>query len=289
MSAFRSILVPVADAASGGPLLEAALRLGQVHSAHVTALHPRIDPALAVPLIGEGLSGAMVEEMIAQAEAQGRQRAEKAQQMFEEMRARFETPIAAAPPAAGPSAEWVEVTGREEDTVVTRSRLADLTVLGHPLGEREMQASMTLNAVLLASGRPLLLCPPSAGAFGSVVAIAWNGSAEASRAVGWALPLLARAERVLILSLTEPGHPLPDSPGGDLVTYLGWHGISAGIIAGQASGAQAAGELLRLATAHGADLMVMGAFTHSRLRQLIMGGVTRHVIARAPIHCLMCH
>jgi nucleotide-binding universal stress UspA family protein len=289
MSAFRSILVPVADAESSGPSLEAAFRLAQAHAAHVCALHTRIDPALAVPLIGEGLSGAMVEEMITQAEQQGLQRAERARRAFDETCARFGLPVVTAPPAAGPSAAWVEVVGREEDEVVTRGRLADLTLLGHPRGEREMPATMTLNSVLLASGRPVLLSPPQGGAFGSVAAIAWNGSVESSRAVGWALPLLSRAQRVIVLSVSEQGHTLPDSPAGDLVTYLGWHGIGAEIVSGHAAGSQAGPELLRLAQANGADLLVTGAFTHSRLRQLILGGVTRHVIAHAPIHCLMCH
>jgi len=290
MPAFRTILVPVGDSGTAPGVLDAALGLGRRFSSHVTALHVRTDPALAVPLIGEGLSAAMVDEMIGLAEVQAAKRAETARQAFEAARQRFDAPLATAPDTPGLSAEWVDITGREEDEVVRRGRLSDLIVCGHPEGDEEIPAMTTLNAALLTAGRPLLLCPSRPPApFARKVAIAWNGSTEASSAVAWAMPFLREAEQVTLLTVTEHANGPIAAPAGDLAAYLAWNGIPSTTVATQAPTSQAGAELVRQAVACGADLLVMGAYTHSRLRQLILGGVTRRIIASAPIHCLMCH
>ncbi|TAN62670.1 MAG: universal stress protein [Magnetospirillum sp.] len=290
MSAFKSILVPVPDAETGAVPLDIALRLAGSFASHVTALHVRIDPTTAVPLVGEGMSGAMVEEMISVAEAQGNHRAKAAHAVFEAACARHGAPLRTAPPADGLSAEWIDLVGREDDMVAWRGRLADLLVFGHPGGEAEMPAMMTLNTALMASGKPLLLCPAEPPAdFARSIAIAWNGSAEAARAVGWAMPLLREAATVTILSVAEhAGRPI-DTPAGELAAYLAWNGVTAATSVVQARASHAGEELLRQTAQCGADLLVMGAYTHSRLRQLILGGVTRHVISHAPLYVLMCH
>ncbi|BAE50333.1 universal stress protein [Paramagnetospirillum magneticum] len=288
MSAFKSILVPVEDEMSAAIPLDTALRLAGRFSAHVTALHVRADPTNAVPLVGEGMSGAMVEEMIGIAETQGAQRAKLARAAFDTALARNGAPLADAPPVEGLSAEWIEVVGREEDVITWRGRVSDLVVFGHPGGEAEVSSLITLNTALMACGRPLLLCPAEPAPLpGSNVCIAWNGSAEAARAVGFAMPFLKGAASVTILTVAE--HAGGPAPAGDLETYLAWNGIAAGTTVIQAPSSHAGEELVRQTRKVGADLLVMGAYTHSRLRQLILGGVTRHVISHAPLHVLMCH
>ncbi len=295
MSAFKSILVPIPDAVTGSAPLDAALHLASRYSSHVTALHVRIDPTTAVPLVGEGMSGAMVEEMIGVAESQSALRAKDAKIAFDTACGKHGAPILAAPPASGLSAEWVDLVGREEDVVTWRGRLSDLLVFGHPGGNAEAASMMVLNTALMASGKPLLLCPALAPqtfntkTFGTKIAIAWNGSAEAARAVGWAMPLLRDASTVTILSASEHMDQQVDAPAGELAAYLAWQGVSATISTVQTPPSHAGEELLRQAGKSEADLLVMGAYTHSRLRQLILGGVTRHVIGHAPIHVLMCH
>lgn len=288
MSAFKSILVPVEEEVSAAIPLDTALRLAGRFSAHVTALHVRVDPTNAVPLVGEGMSGAMVEEMIGIAETQGAQRAKLARAAFDTAVARNGAPLADAPPVEGLSAEWIEVVGREEDVITWRGRVSDLVVFGHPGGEAEVSSLITLNTALMACGRPLLLCPAEPAPLpGSNVCIAWNGSAEAARAVGFAMPFLKGAASVTILTVAE--HAGGPAPAGDLETYLAWNGISASTTVIQAPSSHAGEELVRQTRKVGADLLVMGAYTHSRLRQLILGGVTRHVISHAPLHVLMCH
>ena len=288
MSTFKTILVPMADASIGQAPLDAAFRLAGGTAGHVIGLHVRLDPAAAVPLVGEGMSGAMVEEMISAAEKQADIRASAARRVFDAVCARHGVKLAAAP-VAEVSAEWLDVPGQEEEVVAWRGRLADLVVVGRPGPDGGGTAPMTLNAALMESGRPLLLIPPDLPpTLGKTIAIAWNGSAEAGRAVGCALPLLEKAASVTILSVSEDDRTAT-ATAGELSAYLAWHGITAGCrkLTGPASHA---GEALCTECASlGADLLVMGAYTHSRLRQLILGGVTRHIVHHAPLPCQMCH
>ncbi len=294
MSGYKSILVPVGDAAGGSPAMDLALRVAAAFSAHVIGLHVRTDPATAVPLVGEGMSGAMVEEMMAAAERLAAARAATARTVFDEACARHGVPLATAPAAgpgaAGPSAEWVDVTGREEEVVAWRGRLSDLVVITRPREGAESRTTMTVNAALMESGRPLLLAPSTPPAeVARTVAIAWNGSAEAGRAVAASLPLLARAQTVTILSVSEDERTA-GAPAGELAAYLAWHGIAARCETVAAGPHGHAGEaLLSECTGRGIDLLVMGAYTHSRLRQLILGGVTRQVLHHADLACLLSH
>ena len=287
MSTIKTILAPVSDAASAPAPLEAAFRLADLCAAHVTVLHVMADPTTAVPLVGEGMSGAMVEEMLKAAEKQARETADGTRAAFEEVRARHGIVLRERPPADGLSTQWVEVVGQEEDVIARRGRLHDLVVMGHAgAGRDEVSSGQGLNAALLDSGKALLLAPAAMPAtFGKRVVIAWNGSAESSRAVAAALPLLERADEVAVLTVNEQN---AEMGGIDLVDFLGWHGIAAthqDIPAGGNAGI-ALLESCRMATA---DLLVMGAYTHSRLRQLILGGVTRHVMHKAEIPVLLSH
>lgn len=288
MTEFKNILVPVADGSSAAPL-NAAFGLASTFGSHVVGLHVRTDPTTAVPLVGEGMSGAMVEEMMSVAERQAATRAEQAKKVFDDACARHSVTVATTGPAAGVTGHWEDVVGREEDLVARRGRLSDLIVLGRPSDAVEGPSSlMTLNAALMESGKPLLLAPPAPPAtIGKRVVIAWNGSAEASHAVASAMPLLSRAESVCIVTLAEDSHP-NNTPASELAAALAWHDIRAKAKAASA-GSQAGQVLLNECAGENADLLVMGAYTHSRLRQLILGGVTRHVLNQANICCLLCH
>lgn len=286
MTAYRTILVCLSDSESAEATLGLALLLGRAHHAHVEAIHVRPDPAAAVPLIGEGMSGAMVEEMLAAAETQAAERAGRVRAVFDAVCARTGAAMAAEPePEPQFSVSWREETGREEEVLANAGRLTDLVVFAHPDPERDSPSIMSLNAVLMESGRPVLLAPPVLPAgLGRQVAVFWNGSAEASRAVQGARPILKRAETVSILSAVEEGGVSP----GELAGYLAWHGVKAQVHS-FAGGSHVGPALLKEAGDMGADLVVMGAYTHSRLRQLILGGVTRHVLHAAQLPVLLCH
>lgn len=287
MTAFKTVLVPVADGTAAAAPLETAFGLAAVFGAHVVGLHVRTDPTSAVPLVGEGMSGGMVEEMMTIAEKQAAERAAKARTAFDGALSRHGVPLANAP-VEGPSAAWEDIVGREEEAIAWRGRLSDLVVMGRPTDGLDAAALLSLNAALMESGKPLLVAPPTPPAtIGRRIAVAWNGSAEAGRAVAFALPLMQRAETVTILTLTEDSRTV-SAPGGELAAFLAWHGITAQVQVVHA-GANAGAVLLDQCAVLGADLLVMGAYTHSRLRQLILGGVTRHVLSHATLPCLLCH
>lgn len=286
MSTIKTILAPVGDAQAALAPLEAAFRLAASFGAHVTALHVRPDPTSAVPLIGEGMSGAMVEEMLNTAEKQGRDAAAAVRAVYDDLRGRHAVAEQAAPPAETVTTRWLEVVGREEEVIAHKGRVADLVVMGHAGTGLDDSSGLSLNAALLDSGRPLLLAPAAMpGTLGKRVVVAWNGSAESGRAVASALPILEKADAVTVLTVNEHDSL---ACADELVTFLGWHGVTAQHRDVPAGG-NAGMAVLDACKDAAADMLVMGAYTHSRLRQLILGGVTRHVLSHADIPVLLSH
>lgn len=273
---YRIILSCLTDTETAAQTLDLAFMIAGDFKAQLEVMYVRADPASAVPLVGEGMSGAMVEEMLAAAERHGLELSKALRAKFDEACARHgRTPI------------WREEVGREDDVVAAAGRLSDLLVLARPLPHRDLPSALTVNAAILDTGRPLLLAPPTAPAHvGRTVAIFWNGSPQAARAVWFALPILRRAERVMVLAAREEAN----LPAGSLIDYLRKHDITAGsreFTAG-IGGGDVGRTLLSDAESEGADLVVMGAYTHSRLRQLILGGVTRYVLGAANLPVLLC-
>lgn len=286
---FKVVLTPLYGVPSDEAALATALVVARKFAAHIDVMHVRADPRTMIPYIGEGMSGALIEEMITSAEQQADERSKRVRAAFDDWRARSDLPLAESA-GAGPSCNWVETVGRPDASVARRGRVADLVVVSRPEAEGAVTTvAETLEAALLESGTPLLVAAsPPAGAIGRHVAIAWNGGLESARAVAAALPFLKEAEATTIVSIGSPAPPEADAPA--LRAYLARHGVSAQICDVEAEGGRSIGEtLLATATEADADLMVMGAYTHSRLRELVFGGVTREVLAAAGMPVLMAH
>lgn len=175
-------------------------------------------------------------------------------------------------------------------------RLADLVILGQQDHRREddsgLQPSFT-DEMVLSVGRPVL-CIPCAGEFptiGERVLVAWDGSREAARAVTDALPFLKRAKQVDIAIFNPEKLPLAreSEPGAPLVEYLACHGVKANLAIQHKAGESIGERLLSLAFDRSADLLVMGAYGHSRTRELILGGVTRTIRESMTVPVLMAH
>jgi nucleotide-binding universal stress UspA family protein len=291
---FKNILVPLSglkdEIATQEGILRIAISAAVRHDAHVEALHVSADPRDAVVFVGEGMTSTMIEGIIDAAEQEGRDRSKNVRELFSRVTQDLNVP-ARKPGECHLSATLVEKVGREEEAVACRGRLADLIVLAKPQGDYEGGAPLTLESALRETGRPVVVTPPgSKGKFGGSisVAIAWNGSVEASRAVAFALSYLAAAEKVTVLSVDE-GHPNGPTAE-DLVNYLGCHGINATSTLVKDSGGRSAGQaLLNEVNKVGADMLVMGAYSRSRMRRLIFGGVTSEVLDKTEIPVLMVH
>ncbi len=285
----RTILVPLDGSEASKPAVETAFMVGRDLAAHLKVLHMRADPKDAVPLLGEGMSGTMIEEMIELAETEGAKRAAKARAIFDGLCSEHGIPVVDEPALTDKvSASWTEDTGREDEATAWRGRLVDLIVVGRPTSQSDGTSTMTLNAALFETGRPVLVAPSSApGALGRKVAISWNGSSQAARAVSAALPYITRSDGVVILTVESDRTSASAAP--ELAAYLAWHGVRAETKIFSPTNRSVGAALLEECAGIGADLLVMGAYTHSRMRQLILGGVTRHVLAEAAVPLFMAH
>lgn len=168
-------------------------------------------------------------------------------------------------------------------------RTSDICLLGLP---RSAPADLAeIEPWLFATGRPCLLCPDTrTEAFSlDTVAVAWDMSRSAARAVGDALPLLKGAKSVLILVGLGEKAISSDHPAASLVNYLAAHEISAAVDEFDVTGKKIGDALLERAGSHKADLLVMGAFGHSRLREFVLGGATRRMLDTSDMPLFMSH
>jgi len=188
---------------------------------------------------------------------------------------------------AGEAAAWRQKTGLEPLVLGGAARLSDLTAIGRPDASFDSQLPASLEAALFDTGRPVLVVPPvPPPTIGRRIAIAWNGSPKASRAVAESLPFLEKAETITVL--TAPAGKRGSS-GEALATYLGLHGIKSTVKSVDPRGKSIGKALLEHVQDQDADLLVMGASGHSRIREMILGGATCEVLAQTTLPVLMAH
>lgn len=193
----------------------------------------------------------------------------------------------AASPVGVPGVTLRVVDGFEPDAVEIHGRLFDLLVMSKPSREGKGGSSASLHAAIFGCGRPVLALPHTwQGGRPARIAIAWDGSKEAARTVTMALPVLCRADQVLVITGLV-GDDVP--PPSQLVRYLANHGIEAKTWAFVPQDAPLGQDILEQCEKAKADLLVMGAYSHSRLRELVLGGVTRQCLANASIPLLVAH
>ena len=298
MANYTSILAVMTDTESGRAPLETALRLGRKFGCRVDVLHVRADASSALPLVGEAMSGAMVDEMIAVADREGAERAARVRSLVETLCERDETPLVdPESDVDGLSVAWLEDFGAEDQVVAMRAARSDLTVLARPNESHAAIGLLTLNAALMQSGRPVVAAPPMTEAqladsekpisgFIRKICIFWNGSVHVVRAITASLPFLAQADEVSILTVDEEEW---FAPADDVQLYLKRHGIQAQLHqTGPVEGDEGTC-LLERAERLDADMLIMGAYTRSKVRRIILGSVTSTVIEDAPIPVFLCH
>lgn len=178
------------------------------------------------------------------------------------------------------------------DEIVGHARMADLIVCTRA-DQYARARSELVQDILFKSARPVLLLPPDARVNEAWrrITIAWNGSASAVRAVSGALPLLQHAESVRIVTIDARQHIARrgEKPGQDLAAYLARRDVEASVHNLDGLGRDHAERLEEAAADHGADLIVMGAYGHSRVREFVLGGVTRSLLARSQFPLLLAH
>jgi nucleotide-binding universal stress UspA family protein len=258
--------------------LDVAFGLAATHGARVVGLH--VMPSPLTPLYVEVPMPETLEK------AQRRE--------LEDAARRAAAVFAAAAAQTTVPTEWRVAEGAIVREAKVHARYADLTVVpqGIELGSPSADLHALPEELALGVGRPVLVIPrygsfPSAG---RRVLVAWNGSREATRAVGDALPLLQRAEQVTILSIDPTVEPDGARlPGADMALYLARHGVVASAAAIPGADMDVGNLLLSYATDHDADLIVMGAYGHTRLREMVLGGATRTLLQHMTVPVLLSH
>ena len=286
---YRTVLAPIGAPEVGLSILQTSLHLAQAFDAHIDVLHVRPDPRGLVPYTGEGMDGSMIEEIMDVTEREGGEREARSREMFDKFAAEHGLRVADEPETGpGVSISWQSTVGREDEVVATRGRIYDIVAVGRPVKDAALPSPITLEAALLDTGRPILVAPPVAGdGFGKSVAIAWEGSPEAARAIADAIPLLEKADRVTVLSAKAAQVAPIDAD--DLRRRLAWHGVACEIQSFEATASELGAAFLDQSAKADADLLIKGAYSQSRLRQLILGGRTRHILAHAEIPVLLSH
>jgi nucleotide-binding universal stress UspA family protein len=283
----RKFFLPLSGPVSSEVALHTALLLTKRFNAHLQVLYIRTDTRDIAPLAGEGMSGAMIEQMITSAERDSSSRTRTLLELF--MAATEAHAVGTAEPVFGtqtPSASFTSIAGREEEIIAHQARLADLTIVPHPGVGEDVASADALHAVLFDSGRPVLLAPFTRPvSIGKRIAVAWNGLSNAAAALGSAIPFIREAEAVRVL--TSPEYCRRGPAAQDVVDYIAYQGVTADIGNFSSIDREVGAGLLRAAEDFQADLMSMGAYSSSRLRELILGGVTRYVLENADLPVIM--
>ena len=280
----RTILVPVTGADSDPAVFTAALKAARLLGAHLDFLHVHMDPSEMAAAFATDVGGGMISAgLIESMEEEADQRENKAQKSFQAFCERER--LADHPTPSEPVfAQWHREIGNEAAWIGEYGRTSDLLVVGRP--EKDATREM-LEAALLDTGRPLLI-PGTAPLLPETVAIAWKSTREAARAVTAAAPFLAKAKRIVILTVAEDDR-LDRESGARLFATLQRHNAATEAHHVQPGSHGAAETLLSAAAEVGASLLVMGGYSHSRVRELILGGVTAHVLRDASVPVLMVH
>lgn len=192
--------------------------------------------------------------------------------------------------------EWCSLDGPADDVLSLAARYADLVVVGQtepPAGDGSRTPPSVPETVALASGRPVLAVPHIGleKPIGGTAMLCWNASRESARAATDALPFLQAARKVIVL-LVEPkssdtGHG--EEPGADVATWLSRHGVNVVVQREVAADADVGDVILSRAADYDVDLIVMGVYGHSRVREMVLGGVSRTLLATMTVPVLMAH
>jgi nucleotide-binding universal stress UspA family protein len=279
----KTILIPYHDEEAARVALKTGVLLASHFGSYVEGLLVFGEPIISF------VPGTVVEpQYLSRAGAEWRRYAARIRKEFMEVTAAGGLPFAEfAAAGPGPAAGWSEMRGDEAEIVGQRGRVFDLIVVSRPSSASSRWREIH-EAALFESARPVLVAPAEIPeTVGTSILIAWNGTPETARTVALGMPLLKAADRVEVLSVEDIHMQSP--PAAAVVAFLAWHGISATSRTLQPDERPTGEIILDEAGDIGADLIFKGAFTRSRLRQIVFGGTTQHILDYARIPVLLAH
>lgn len=277
--ALKDILVHVDNGASCKNRIDIAINLALAHDAHLTGLfvvaRPQVPPFVQA-YIGNDILETQYKALLGQAAQHEKE--------FRDLCAR-----------SGVKYEWRSVEGDVNEEMVLQARYADLSIIGQVNRDEEATAGgeELPDRLVLMAGRPVLVVPyvGNFSKMGERILVAWDASRLSTRAVNDAMPFMVKAKKVEVLAVNpkggQEGHG--EMVGADICLHLARHGVKAEAQHVVADDMDAGNMLLSRAADEGIDLIVMGAYGHRRLRELVLGGVTRHMLNHMTVPVLMSH
>ena len=279
----KRLLVPLLGDAGDRPALDLAAAIAKRRGAHIDAMLFVRDPRDMIPLVGEGFNASMIDSIVEAAEAQAADRDRAARATYSAWRE--DAGISEVEAAGKPSASFSSVTGSLPSAVVRPSRTADLVVFARSKAEDGQERAGLVEVAMFDSGRPVLLAGSAGGAdVGRRVVVGWNGSAEAARAIAMSMPLLAAADAVTVVVVDDGD--VTETPD-DLVRTMSLWGIAATGRTVKVGSEGVAATLEAEASAAGADMILLGAYSHSRVREFVMGGVTDDALTDSTVAMML--
>ncbi len=276
---YKTILVHCDGLPKVTQRLAVAVDLAQRHGAHLVGVN--VQEPFTAPAMFDGT--AALDDLFAAYDAMSKARVEASNLAFVK-----------AAKGAQVSTEWRAESGFAATQLAVHARYADLLVLGQSDPDAEDEVSADLPETLaLSSGRPVLVVPHigAKAPVGKNIMLCWNASRESARAATDALPLLRGADKVTVLSVdpkpSDRGHGA--EPGADVATWLARHGVKVAVQRDVAADSDIGGVILSRAADHDVDLIVMGLYDHSRLREMVLGGASRTLLASMTVPVLMAH
>jgi nucleotide-binding universal stress UspA family protein len=284
--AYKDMLVTVDTSPAGAARLDLAAALAERFEAHLIGLHTSLTPPLGSAAGGyfDHFDRPLLDSLYREFSERTAARVAAARSMFEDVAGK-----------RGLTFEWRVAAGYPSEAAALHGRYVDLIVLGQTDSDNTEAALFNPHPeeVALAVGRPVLVAP-YAGRFeacGGRALVAWNASRAATRAVNDAMPLLAGAEMVTVLCVDpdDDRRAHGEVPGMDIAAHLARHGVKASVETTVSGGIGVGNTLLSRASDIGADLLVMGVHGHARVRELLLGGATRTILASMTLPVLMAH
>jgi nucleotide-binding universal stress UspA family protein len=275
--ALKNLMVAIDGGAATATRLDYALKLAATHDAHLTGIYTQAPPTVPGYVLAQIPPEAREIHDQAAAEKEA------------EVRERFEEAMRQA--GRDDRSEWRSFRGQPTEVASLQARYCDLMVIGQTDPAAERNTAPEPDAMVMMSGRPVLLTPYAfkVGEVGKRVVVAWNASRESARAVADAMPLLEAAEHVTVLAVNPDPWRVGDAPGADIAQHLARHGIEAEAAHIRSDHVEPGDALLSRVADLDADLLVMGAYGRTRLRELVLGGVTRKILQQMTVPVLMSH
>jgi nucleotide-binding universal stress UspA family protein len=276
----KAILVPMENRDTMQSALQAAVLLARRHDSHIEglALRWRLSELAGVDM----MAGLPLDRYVRDTEED----AKHAQRLFESFMQDQGVPRSTRT-VTSLSFNWLDDEKSDDRYVGSYGRVFDVIVMNRPDPETTGLYYRAIESGLFESGRPILLSPPTPpNRMGTNVVIAWNCSTEQARATALAMPILHKAERVTVLTVIG-GTSVPGPSADQLVAYLQRNGINADLLTAEVNGKTTGEVILATAQSLECDLLIKGAYTQSRLRQMIFGGATQHVLTHAGMPVLL--